>query len=97
LNGWFIDYFHVWASRREGVDAFDEWMGRAVLIVVAIEGFNFTVRGLLLNHGPETLRVRSEGGDDLEIFKAMVLSIEEGRCCNSCHTSIGSHRLLPLI
>lgn len=78
------------------MDAFDEWIGRAVLIVVAIEEFNFTVRGLLLNHGPETLRVRSEGGDDLEIFKAMVLSIEEGYCCNSCHTAVGSYRLLPL-
>jgi hypothetical protein len=78
------------------VDAFDQWMGRTVLVVVAIEEFNFTVRGVLLNHGSETLVVRSEDGDDLEIFKAMVLSIEEGCCCKSCHAPIDWHRQ-PLI
>jgi hypothetical protein len=59
--------------------AFATWIGRPVVLQVALGESRVGVRGILLRDGADTLRVRLVEGFDIDIFKEMVLAVEDDR------------------
>jgi hypothetical protein len=57
--------------------AFATWIGRPVVLRVAVGESRVGVRGMLLRDGAHTLRVRLVEGLDIDIYKEMVLAVEE--------------------
>ena len=58
-------------------NAFEPWVGRVVLVQVALGRIKLSLRGTLLKDRSETLLMRPEAGSDVEIPKTNVLAIEE--------------------
>ena len=59
--------------------AFALWVGRPVVLRVALGDCKVGVRGTLLKDGIETLKMRVSEGFDIDIYKEMVLAVEEER------------------
>jgi hypothetical protein len=57
--------------------AFATWIGRPVVLRVALGESRVGVRGMLLRDGANTLRIRLVEGFDIDIYKEMVLAVEE--------------------
>jgi hypothetical protein len=57
--------------------AFATWIGHAVVLQVALGDIRVPLRGKLLKEGGDTLRMRIGDGWDVDIYKAMVLAVEE--------------------
>jgi hypothetical protein len=57
--------------------AFATWIGRPVVLRVALGESRVGVRGMLLRDGADTLRIRLGEGLDIDIYKEMVLAVEE--------------------
>jgi hypothetical protein len=57
--------------------AYKSWIGQAVVLQVALGEIKVPVRGRVLKDGRETLRVRIGDGWDVDIYKAMILAVEE--------------------
>ena len=57
--------------------AFATWIGHAVVLQVALGDIRVPLRGKLLKEGRDTLRMRIGDGWDVDIYKAMVLAVEE--------------------
>ena len=57
--------------------AYKSWIGQAVVLQVALGDIKVPVRGRVLKDGGETLRVRIGDGWDVDIYKAMILAVEE--------------------
>jgi hypothetical protein len=57
--------------------AFATWIGRRVVLRVALGESRIGVRGTLLKDSADTLRMRLVEGLDIDIYKAMVLAVEE--------------------
>jgi len=57
--------------------AYLAWMGQAVVLQVALGDVKVPLRGRLLKDGGETLRMRIGDGWDVDIYKNMVLAVEE--------------------
>jgi len=57
--------------------AFAAWIGQPVVLQVALGDIKVPLRGKLLREGGDTLRVRIGDGWDVDIYKAMVLAVEE--------------------
>ena len=57
--------------------AFATWIGRPVVLRVALGESRVGVRGMLLGDGADTLRIRLGEGLDIDIYKEMVLAVEE--------------------
>jgi hypothetical protein len=57
--------------------AYKTWIGQAVVLQVALGDVKVPLRGRLLKDGGETLRMRIGEGWDVDIFKNMVLAVEE--------------------
>jgi hypothetical protein len=57
--------------------AYETWIGQAVVLQVALGDVKVPLRGRLLKDGGETLRMRIGEGWDVDIFKNMVLAVEE--------------------
>ena len=57
--------------------AFQSWIGHAVVLQVALGEVKVPLRGRLLKDGGETLRMRIGEGWDVDIYKTMVLAVEE--------------------
>jgi len=55
---------------------FATWIGRPVVLQVALGESRVGVRGMLLRDGADTLRVRLVEGFDIDIYKEMVLAVE---------------------
>ena len=53
------------------------WIGRLVILRVALGDSRIGVRGTLIKDGPETLKMRVSEGFDIDIYKDMVLAVEE--------------------
>ncbi len=53
------------------------WLGRAVVLHVEVGDIKVPLRGKLLKENPETVRMRIGEGWDVDIYKAMILSVEE--------------------
>jgi hypothetical protein len=58
-------------------NAFSPWIGRSVILRVALGDSRIGVRGRLIKDGAETLKMRLMEGLDIDIYKEMVLAIEE--------------------
>ena len=57
--------------------AYLAWIGQAVVLQVALGEVKVPLRGRLLKDGGETLRMRIGDGWDVDIYKNMVLAVEE--------------------
>ena len=65
-------------SRGRRVDnAFKTWIGQPVILQVALGDIKVPLRGRLLKEGGETVRMRIGEGWDIDIYKAMILAVEE--------------------
>ncbi|HXJ11211.1 MAG TPA: hypothetical protein VNH19_02990 [Candidatus Limnocylindrales bacterium] len=56
---------------------YDAWMGQAVVLQVALGDIKVPLRGRLLKEGGETVRMRVGDGWDIDIYKAMILTVEK--------------------
>jgi len=57
--------------------AYQAWIGQAVVLQVSLGAVKVPLRGRLLKDGGETLRMRIGDGWDIDIYKNMVLAVEE--------------------
>ena len=57
--------------------AFATWIGRPVVLQVALGDIRVPLRGKLLKEGGDTLRMRIGDGWDVDIYKTMILAVEE--------------------
>jgi hypothetical protein len=57
--------------------AYAPWIGQAVILQVALGDIKVPLRGRLLKDSGTALRMRIGGGWDVDIFKTMILAIEE--------------------
>jgi len=66
------------SSEGERMDsAYQPWIGQAVVLQVALGELRVPLRGRLMKDGGETLRVRIGDGWDVDIYKTMILAVEE--------------------
>src|ERR1700682_5592208 len=56
---------------------FATWIGQPVVLQVALGDIRVPLRGKLLKEGGDTLRMRIGDGWDVDIYKTMVLAVEE--------------------
>jgi hypothetical protein len=57
--------------------AYNVWLGQAVVLQVALGDIKVPLRGRLLKDSGETLRVRLGDAWDVDIYKNMILAVEE--------------------
>jgi hypothetical protein len=57
--------------------AFKAWIGQPVVLQVALGDIKVPLRGKLLKDGDETVRMRIGDGWDVDIYKTMVMAVEE--------------------
>ena len=57
--------------------AYQPWIGESVVLQVALGDIKVPLRGRLLKDSGETLRVRVGDGWDIDIYKTMVLAVEQ--------------------
>jgi hypothetical protein len=57
--------------------AFKAWIGQAVVLQVALGDIKVPLRGKLLKDGDDTVRMRIGDGWDVDIYKAMILAVEQ--------------------
>jgi hypothetical protein len=57
--------------------AFKAWVGQPVVLQVALGDIKVPLRGKLLKDGGETVRMRIGEGWDVDIYKAMIVAVEE--------------------
>ena len=57
--------------------AFEAWIGQPVVLQVALGNIKVPLRGKLLKDGGETIRMRIGDGWDVDIYKAMIVAVEE--------------------
>ena len=60
-----------------GMSAFASWIGQPVVLQVALGDIRVPLRGKLLKDTGDTLRMRIGDGWDVDIYKTMVLAVEE--------------------
>ena len=58
-------------------NAYRGWMGHSVVLQVALGDIKVPLRGKLLKVGGETVRMRIGDGWDVDIYKTMILAVEE--------------------
>jgi hypothetical protein len=56
---------------------FNDWLGHAVVLQVALGDIEVPLRGKLLKEGGDTVRMRIGEGWDVDIYKNMILRVEE--------------------
>jgi hypothetical protein len=59
------------------INAFQPWVGQAVVLQVALGDIKVPLRGKLLKDSEETVRMRIGEGWDVDIYKAMILAVEK--------------------
>jgi hypothetical protein len=57
--------------------AYASWIGQPVVLQVALGDIKVPLRGTLLKDGGESVRMRIGDGWDVDIFKSMILAVEE--------------------
>jgi hypothetical protein len=57
--------------------AYATWIGQPVVLQLALGDIKVPLRGKLLKDGGETVRMRIGEGWDVDIYKAMILAVEE--------------------
>ena len=56
---------------------FESWVGKNVLLQVAAGDLKVPVRGTIIGETEKSLKFRIGDGWDVEIFKSMVMGVEE--------------------
>jgi hypothetical protein len=59
------------------MSVFASWIGQPVVLQVALGDIRVPLRGKLLKDAGDTLRMRIGDGWDVDIYKTMVLAVEE--------------------
>jgi hypothetical protein len=57
--------------------AYTTWVGQPVVLQVALGDIKVPLRGTLLKDGAETVRMRIGEGWDVDIYKTMILAVEQ--------------------
>ena len=57
--------------------AYATWIGQSVVLQVALGDIKVPLRGKLLKDGDQTVRMRIGDGWDVDIYKAMILAVEQ--------------------
>jgi hypothetical protein len=57
--------------------AYATWIGQPVVLQLALGDIKVPLRGKLLKDGGDTVRMRIGDGWDVDIYKAMILAVEE--------------------
>lgn len=57
--------------------AYASWIGQPVILQVALGDIKVPLRGTLLKDGGESVRMRIGDGWDIDIFKSMILAVEQ--------------------
>jgi hypothetical protein len=57
--------------------AFKPWVGQSVVLQVALGDIKVPLRGTLLKDGNETVRMRIGEGWDVDIYKEMIMAVEQ--------------------
>jgi len=57
--------------------AYKAWVGQPVVLQVALGDIKVPLRGKLLRDGEHTIRMRIGEGWDVDIYKTMILAVEE--------------------
>lgn len=65
----------LWGQRMDS--AFKAWIGQPVILQVALGDIRVPLRGKLLKDGSDTVRMRIGEGWDVDIYKTMILAVEE--------------------
>lgn len=53
------------------------WMGQQVVLQIAAGDMRVPLRGTIISESPDAVRFRIGEGWDVDIYKAMVLAVEE--------------------
>ena len=61
-------------------DAYAKWSGRAVVLQVQAAEGRVPLRGMIVGENNDALRFRVGLAWDIDIFKSMIVGVEEG-CC----------------
>lgn len=77
----------LFTPEDSGDAAFEYWVGRRVVMQVALGQFQMSLRGMFLKSRMDSLLIRLDHGLEIEIPKEWILAIEEGRCTNPSHES----------
>ncbi|HXY01336.1 MAG TPA: hypothetical protein VEI54_10480 [Candidatus Limnocylindrales bacterium] len=56
---------------------FNTWLGHAVVLHVALGDIQVPLRGKLLKESGDTVRMRIGEGWDVDIYKNMIMAVEE--------------------
>ena len=56
--------------------AFKAWIGKSVVLQVALGDIKVPLRGKLLKDGSDTVRMRIGDSWDVDIYKTMILAVE---------------------
>ena len=56
---------------------YKEWLGRPVILKIALEDLEVSLRGKFLRENPKTISIRIDGSWDIEIYKTMILAVGE--------------------
>jgi hypothetical protein len=56
---------------------YNVWLGQAVVLQVALGDSKVPLRGKLLKEGGDTVRMRIGEGWDVDIYKNMILDVEQ--------------------
>ena len=57
--------------------AYSNWMGQAVILKISAGEMCVPLRGTLVGETPDAVRFRIGDGWDVDIFKSMILAVEE--------------------
>ena len=58
------------------------WVGQAVILQVAADDLCVPLCGVIVGESETMLRIRVEEGWDMDIFKLMILAVQEDNCAN---------------
>jgi hypothetical protein len=57
--------------------AYEQWMNQSVVLEVATADIRVPLRGTLIGESDETVRFRVGDNWDIDIYKSMILAVEE--------------------
>ena len=57
--------------------AYALWVGQAVILQVAADELHVPLRGVIVGESESTVRFRIGGGWDIDIYKHMILAVEQ--------------------
>ncbi len=62
--------------------AYAVWIGQAVVLQVAVADLRVPLRGIIVGETDEAIQFRVEQTWDIDIYKSMILAVEQDRWAN---------------